>query len=230
MSKDLVTKVLSDVSSHNPSVFLSSIRSTENFAKKISKLTDSNSQKLRHLFAHSRKGSQFKADQNYYFLWVLLHNISEDAIECNKEIIINAIIEMYRKIQQPPANYSLEMFLYDIKIMDSEKHKKYMGVPNDIILENIKRLSDKGSRIFVRVPVIPGINDDLDNIKSTAEFLSHLNIMQVNILPYHNMAIDKYNRLSREYKLNDTSEPDDNEMSAISHILEDFGLNVRIGG
>jgi hypothetical protein len=115
MSKDLVTKVLSDVSSHDPSVFFSSIHTTEDFVIKISKLTDNNPQKLRHLFAHSRKGSQFKADQNYYFLWVLLHNISKDAIESNKEIIINAINEMYRKIQQPPANYSLEMFHRDIK-------------------------------------------------------------------------------------------------------------------
>ena len=110
-----MTKVLSDVSSHDPSVFLSSIRLTEDFAKKISKLTDNDSQKLRHLFAHSRKGTQFKADQNYYFLWILLRNISIEGIESDREVIINAVTEMYRVIQQPPANYSLEMFLYDMK-------------------------------------------------------------------------------------------------------------------
>lgn len=124
----------------------------------------------------------------------------------------------------------VDLFLYDIKLMDNEKHRKYTGVPSDIILQNIRKLSERQRRIFARIPIIPGINDDDENIRSTGEFLSRLNIMQVNILPYHNMAADKYNRLSREYKINDTTAPDDAKMSAISNILAQYGLNVKIGG
>lgn len=123
-----------------------------------------------------------------------------------------------------------DLFLYDIKLMDNEKHMKYTGVPNDVILENLKRLSGMGKSIWARIPVVPAINDDNENIMLTGEFLSKLGIQKVNILPYHGIAGDKYSRMSKDYKLKDLKEPSNMLMSEISECLKGFGLNVKIGG
>jgi len=124
----------------------------------------------------------------------------------------------------------VDLFLYDLKIMDSKKHKKYTRVSNEIILENLKKLSSVHHNIFVRFPVIPGINDDYQNIKESGEFLSSLKIAQVNLLPYHYIGIDKYRRLGRTYKLADTQSLSEEKLSEISAILRKFNLNVKMGG
>lgn len=122
------------------------------------------------------------------------------------------------------------LFLYDVKVMDNEKHKKYIGASNDLILENLKKLSDIGANIYARIPIILGINDDEENIIKTAEFLKPLNILKVNLLPYHKIGIDKYNRLSMDYKLKEMSEPTDEKMKDVEKVFSEFGLNVKIGG
>ena len=125
----------------------------------------------------------------------------------------------------------VDLFLYDLKIMDNERHKKYTGISNEIILENLKKLSSVHHNIFVRFPLIPGINDDYQNIKETGEFLSSLKISQVNILPYHYIGIDKYRRLGRTYHLAATQKPPSEEkLSEVSAILSKFNLNVKLRG
>jgi len=124
----------------------------------------------------------------------------------------------------------VDLFLYDIKIMDNKRHKKYTGVSNEIILENLKKLSSVHHNIFVRFPVIPGINDDYQNIKRTGEFLSSLKIAQVNLLPYHYIGIDKYRRLKRTYKLATTQPLSEEKLSEVSAVLKKFKLNVKLGG
>jgi pyruvate formate lyase activating enzyme len=120
----------------------------------------------------------------------------------------------------------VDLFLYDLKIMDSERHKKYTGISNELILENLKKLSSIHNNIFVRFPVIPGINDDYQNIKEMGEFLSSLKIAQVNLLPYHYIGVDKYGRLGRTYKLATTQPPSEEKLSEVSAILSKFNLNV----
>jgi len=120
----------------------------------------------------------------------------------------------------------VDLFLYDLKIMDSKRHKKYTGVSNELILENLKKLSSVHNNIFVRFPVIPGINDDYQNIKEMGEFLSSLKVTQVNLLPYHYIGVDKYRRLGRTYKLATTQPPSEEKLSEISAILEKFNLKV----
>jgi len=124
----------------------------------------------------------------------------------------------------------VDLFLYDLKIMNSGRHKKYTGVPNEIILENLKKLSSVHNNIFVRFPVIPGINDDYQNIKETGEFLSSLKIAQVNLLPYHYIGMDKYKRVGRTYKLADIQPPSKEKLSEVSAILRKFNLNVKLRG
>ena len=124
----------------------------------------------------------------------------------------------------------VDLFLYDLKIMEDKRHKKYTGVSNELILENLKKLSLVHHNIFVRFPVIPGINDDYQNIKETGEFLSSLKIAQVNLLPYHYIGIDKYKRLGKKYKLADIQPPSEEKLSKISVILRKFNLNVKLRG
>ncbi len=124
----------------------------------------------------------------------------------------------------------VDLFLYDLKIMDSKKHKKYTGVSNEIILENLEKLSSIHNNIFVCFPVIPGINDDYQNIKEMGELLSSLKIAQVNLLPYHYIGIDKYKRLGKKYKLVTTQPPSEEKLSEVSALLKKFNLNVKLKG
>lgn len=159
------------------------------------------------------------------FLNELLSMAKDEEIHTAVDTSGYALWSVFEKIYD-----KVDLFLYDVKIMDNEKHKKYIGAPNDLILENLKKLSDVGANIYARVPIILGINDDEENIIKTAEFLKPLNILKVNILPYHKIGIDKYNRLSMDYKLKEMSEPTDEKMKNIEKMFSEFGLNVKIGG
>jgi len=125
----------------------------------------------------------------------------------------------------------IDLFLYDLKLMDDEKHKKYIGSSNEAILDNLKELVKLGKRIFIRIPIIPGINDDNDNLEATGRFLSGIRgIEQINILPYHNIAMEKYKRLNKEYCLPDIKEPSQEKMKVIAEKLTSYGFKVKIGG
>ena len=122
-----------------------------------------------------------------------------------------------------------DLFLFDIKFVNEEQHKQHTGVSNVIILQNLKLLSELGKRIWIRVPIIPGINDDEENIAATAKLIkSTAGVEQVNLLPYHNAAIEKYKRLGKEYQLNNIKIPQKDYMEKIAALYS--GVNVIIGG
>jgi len=124
----------------------------------------------------------------------------------------------------------VDLFLYDIKMMDDKEHRKYTGVSNRLILENFKKIAQSGSDILVRFPVVSGVNDGEDNVANTAEFILSHNIKRISLLPYHRAGIEKYKSLSRAYKLKGTQAPSDENLRLIKEKLEAFGLEVRIGG
>ena len=125
----------------------------------------------------------------------------------------------------------VDLFLYDLKIVDNEKHKQFTAVSNHLILDNLRRLSQLGHKIYLRIAVIPGINDDDDNIQRSGALAASLpNLEQVSILPYHAAAADKYGRLNKPYQMPPTKSPSDSRMSEIAKQLRAFGLNVKIGG
>jgi pyruvate formate lyase activating enzyme len=124
----------------------------------------------------------------------------------------------------------VDLFLYDIKIMDETKHRKYTGVSNKPILENFKRLAESRSNILVRVPVIPDINDDKDNVTQTGKFAVSCGTENISLLPYHRAGIEKYTGLGKTYKLRKIQSPSDQKLRQIKEELEAFGLRVKIGG
>ena len=132
----------------------------------------------------------------------------------------NVVERFYRKV---------DLFLYDIKIMDDVKHKKYTGVSNKLILKNLQSIVKNGGRIEVSLPVIPLINDDSANIEETGEFLAKLrSIESVSLLPYHRMGVDKYKSLGKRYKLSGTEAPCPEKIKVIKEKLEAFGFKVRV--
>jgi pyruvate formate lyase activating enzyme len=125
----------------------------------------------------------------------------------------------------------VDLFLYDLKLMDETKHRRFTGVSNDLILSNLQALSEREHNIVLRVPVIPGVNDDDGNIRETGSFaaaLPHLN--RVDLLPYHHIGVEKYNRFNKVYGLPETRSPSNETMAEIEQTLRGFGLQVKTGG
>ncbi len=95
-----------------------------------------------------------------------------------------------------------DLFLYDLKHLDPQKHKEYTGVFNDLILENARRLSFNGAKMEIRVPVIPGYNDSEDNIRMIGKFVDELSKKEkVKFVPYHHFAGSKYRQLGKTYPI-----------------------------
>jgi len=125
----------------------------------------------------------------------------------------------------------VDLFLYDIKLMDDAKHRKYTGVSNKPILDNLKKLAKNESDIAISLPIITNINDNETNITKTGEFISSLShVQQVSLLPYHKTAADKYKNLGRQYKLKRIQPPSNEKLKTIREKLETFGLTVKTGG
>ncbi len=120
----------------------------------------------------------------------------------------------------------VDLFLYDLKLMDDARHCQWTGVSNADILSNLRQLSEAGHKIIVRIPVIPGINDDEENLRQTGAFLASLpNGPPVELLPYHNIAETKYAGLGRGYGL-EIHPPDAEQMRKCAALLANFGLQV----
>ena len=127
----------------------------------------------------------------------------------------------------------VDVFLYDIKVMDPEDHKKYIGVDNSLILENLKKLSDEGAGLYIRLPIIQQVNATDEHIESVIHFLKENNIhaRQVNLLPYHDIGKGKYASLDMEYHDDEMSVPVSELMEHFKSMFEEQGFNkVNIGG
>jgi pyruvate formate lyase activating enzyme len=123
-----------------------------------------------------------------------------------------------------------DLFLYDLKHMDSPQHKTMVGVPNEIILENARKIAQAGGKLQVRIPVIPRFNDSEENIRATGVFCKSLGeaVTVIQLLPYHNLGVMKYRRIDDDRVLLEASPPSDEKMQGLKTLLDDMGLNVTI--
>lgn len=136
--------------------------------------------------------------------------------------------ENFRKIMP-----YVDTFLYDIKAMDPAIHKKYMGTDNGLILENLKKLSEDGGRIFIRIPVIKEVNGTDEQMQEVIRFLldEHIRVAQVNLLPYHNTGSGKYKRMGATYPGEKLHAPETHEMEQFQALFKEAGFhNTKIGG
>ena len=125
-----------------------------------------------------------------------------------------------------------DLIMSDIKQMDSEKHKEGTGVPNELILENFKRLNkDFEGEIIVRVPLIPGYNDDEENIRKTAEFLAPLErIKGIDLLPFNVFPIAKYEALGIDWVYKGANRQSKEHLNRLSEIVKQYKPHCTIGG
>lgn len=125
----------------------------------------------------------------------------------------------------------LDLYLMDIKHMNSAKHKEFTSQPNEKILENARKITNAGTRLIVRTPVIPTFNDTKEEIAAIAEFARSLRgVKEMHILPYHRIGMDKYKGLGREYSLTGIELPSKELMNELLEVVESYGLKGQIGG
>ncbi|MBS0009967.1 MAG: glycyl-radical enzyme activating protein [Bacteroidales bacterium] len=126
-----------------------------------------------------------------------------------------------------------DLFLFDIKHMDPEKHRYYTGVSNELILENYNYILKKGSQVIIRIPIIPGFNDDLAALESLRAFVSSQQgsgIQRLDLLPYHRIGSSKYRKFGLEYRMKDVEQTSAGRMKELKDFFAVSGFKVKIGG
>lgn len=120
-----------------------------------------------------------------------------------------------------------ELFLFDLKQMDPERHRRCTGVSNERILENLRRLSDTGKEIEIRMPLVPGFNDEEENLEAAGRFLAGLKPLRgVRILPYHSFGRSKYRAIGHPDTMPDVAPPSSEQLAHAADILRKHRIRV----
>ena len=137
----------------------------------------------------------------------------------------------------PQENYErllpyVDTFLYDIKTLDNDSHKKYIGKSNEKILSNLEFIASKGAHINIRIPVVEPVNSDEKTMLDIIEYVKEkIGIVPVNLLPYHSTGSSKYEKLGRPYLAKDLKTPSKEHMEMLKNLFQEHGFKqVKIGG
>jgi pyruvate formate lyase activating enzyme len=124
-----------------------------------------------------------------------------------------------------------DLFLYDLKSVNEEIHRRFTGISGALIRGNLERLASWGKKVVIRMPIVPGVNDSRANIEAAGRFIASLgNVVQVQLLPYHTIGVDKYARLGVPYSLPGVQTPSSGYLNSIAEELLRFHPVVSIGG
>ena len=160
------------------------------------------------------------------FLLEVLKELKELGIHTTIDTCGFASSEVVKEVAQ-----LTDLFLFDLKHTNSEKHKKYTGVSNNLILENLNMLDKMGKNIIIRIPVIPGFNNSKEELEDFKSYINTLkNVKEVNLLPYHSIGQEKYNRIGKPYKMKGVKEPSEEDMEEAAILMDGCGVKVKIGG
>ena len=180
-------------------------------------------------YDESKGGVTFSGGEPFLqidFLKALLKECKKEGIHTTVDTCGYSSYEALKEIKD-----YVNLFLYDIKLMDDKRHIEYTGVSNKLILDNLKKLAKDGANIEIRFPIIPEINDDMDNVKNIADFLDSLRMVKnISLLPYHRAGIEKYEGLNKKYKMKDIKAVSNIKVKSIKEFLENSGFKVKIGG
>ena len=127
-----------------------------------------------------------------------------------------------------------DLFLVDLKHMDSSKHAYYCGVPNELILSNLRMIAGAGCDFYLRIPLIEGVNADEENIRDSADFLASLpwKHRTVNLLPYHDIGKNKHDKLRTAYNPAHyrMETPSEETIARCRRIFAEKGIDTTVGG
>ena len=133
--------------------------------------------------------------------------------------------------QLEPLLPYVDLFLTDIKHMDSAQHVKLTGAPNELILDNFKKLSQRDVPLRVRIPLLPGMNDSWENLQAVADFIAPCkNVLGVDVLPYNRLGMSKCRHLGGDYALPDVTPPSPDSVKQAASVFEGIFSDVSIGG
>lgn len=121
-----------------------------------------------------------------------------------------------------------DLLLFDMKHHDSKKHQLYTGVPNEQILENMKWAAEHGKEVIARIPVIPGVNDSIEDAHAFCALLHETGISQVNLLPFHQFGEKKYEQLHMNYEMKDVKALHPEDLTKYAGVFEAAKLSVKI--
>jgi pyruvate formate lyase activating enzyme len=124
----------------------------------------------------------------------------------------------------------IDLFLFDLKVVNQRKHLKYTGADNEIIIENLQRLSDNNQLIWIRIPLIEGINTDEKDIDEFIGILKNIRFEQINLLPYHAYGTDKFRKFAIEETEWNPKSPGNEQIKLIKGCLTNAGFRVIVGG
>jgi len=179
--------------------------------------------KDRLFYEQSGGGVTFSGGEPFFQAQFLL-----EALDCCRKDYINTAIDTSgfcdAGIMLEAAQIA-DYFLYDIKFMDPVKHEKFCGAPNGVILKNLESLAGTKTRILIRIPVIPAVNDDMTEMRGIFDFIKGMkNIEIVHLLPYHNIQTAKYKKIGKQYELPGISGDESPNMNEIKNL---FGTRFR---
>ncbi|MDH3454334.1 MAG: glycyl-radical enzyme activating protein, partial [Desulfuromonadales bacterium] len=125
-----------------------------------------------------------------------------------------------------------DLFLYDLKMVDAKKHRQYTGSDNPLILTNLQALAESGAAIQIRIPLIGGVNDDDGSVVASAVFVAGLSgeKKRVNLLPFHDVARGKDQKLGQQRDLNGLSAPTQVDLERVIDRFAEHGLVASVGG
>ena len=153
--------------------------------------------------------------------------------ECNTAGINTAVdTSGYAGRKYFSSIYNLtDIFLFDLKILDDELHRKFTGVSNKIILDNLRFLTEKGDKVIVRIPLIPGVTDTEENLSGLSDFLINLdNIRKIDLLPYNEVAESKYRRFNKPSRLGILKTQNEDKLNEIKNYFGDARFEVSVRG
>ncbi len=165
---------------------------------------------------------------------LLQHEFLLSLLEACKERSIHTVVDTAGMttpaILERISKY-VDLFLFDLKTFNDKKHREFTGVSNGLIIGNLRRLAEWKKNVIVRIPVIPGVNDDPTDILESGAFVASLgNVTEIHLLPYHTIGVEKYRRLGLEYEMQQAVPPSADDLSTIVRQLSNYVPSVSIGG
>ncbi len=124
-----------------------------------------------------------------------------------------------------------DLILYDLKVMDDDQHRKFTGISNIPVLDNLRKLAAGKTDVWVRIPLVPGVNDDEENVRRTVEFLRSLKrIKKIGLLPYHSGGMEKAHRIGKRSRFRKYETLSAERISSIEEEFRRAGFDVKKGG
>ncbi len=158
------------------------------------------------------------------FVRALFERLKRERIHTAVDTCGNVSWEVFEKVLP-----QTDLFLFDVKHMDSSAHRALTGAGNERILDNLRRLSEAGARLEIRLPLVPGCNDDEDVLRRMGVLLGQMNIEIMRVLPYHSLARSKYAALGLCDTMPPVDSPDDAALERAVSLLHEGGVNAVSG-